>query len=167
LLVAPTAPTGAQNAPGCTTFAGESLGFGLGLGFLVVGFGRTTGLLDALGRGFATVVAGAAIGLGEVDSAVGAPGAGLAAGAAELTDGATKIGSLAADASAPAAFGLSGPARVPMVHRPPQQSTTTASTEISAMCSGLNRRPGPVGDGAEGGVHCGCGPGYVIASPWW
>jgi hypothetical protein len=78
LLVVPSAPSGEQNAPGCTP-ACVGLEVGFGFGFFVVGFGATVGfgfglLVVGLDAGLVVVVAGTAseVGTASGDTVVAA-----------------------------------------------------------------------------------------------
>lgn len=133
--VVPNAPTGEQNAPGCTPVCRDGVvgfgagffvvGFGLGLGLTVVGFGAGLGLA-LVGAGVGDEVAVVGGGLGVVAST---------AGSAAVVVGATNAGR-AVVLSLTAAVVVSGP-KVPSAQMPVQNSRKTARTDDNTMISGL------------------------------
>jgi hypothetical protein len=140
--VAPRAPSGVQNAPGCTPVCRDGVvgaasfvagfGFGFGLGF---GAAAVAGSAEA-GSGLDVVVAGAAAGPVVSEAA---------AGTVVVTAGSTNAGRAVESALAADVFG-SAP-KVPRAHNPPQHSTTTARAEVNRMIHGLLLRFGASGGG--------------------
>lgn len=162
LLVVPLAPTGEQNAPGCTPDCDDVVR-------VLVGFGRGR-LVDTFGLGFGAAVVRFGVGRTVVfDGAGTVVGGGVvSSGVGSVVTGRVEVGAMNGAAVA-ACFGVFLPAgsstNSPMAVTPPQHRARTARVPVRASRHPVSHFGRWRGCGVVGWFQVGCTrPGWTLAA---